>query len=143
MRAAWHEVTPSVLASLDHDRRLTLLVRRLAHNVTRESGDLVHFFVQRDPFLQVLELHRAADFCEDREGVWIPFDQHLTELYMIAIADFELRAVHDRVPLFFAATLVNDRDGSSSVHDHQVSGLRLHSLEVDEAHRTVVFGFES
>ena len=47
---------------------------------TRQAGDFVDFFVQRDAFLQVLELNGAADFREDREGVRIPLDHDLAEL---------------------------------------------------------------
>ena len=69
-----HQVTLAVLASLDDDRGLALLIRRIADHVTRQAGDFVHFFVERDPFLQILELHGAADFGQDREGVRIPLD---------------------------------------------------------------------
>jgi len=49
--------------------------------VTREAGDFVDFFVQRDAFLQVLELRRAADFGQDGKGVRIPLDKRLAELH--------------------------------------------------------------
>ena len=74
-----HQVTLAALGALDDDGRLALLVRRIDHHVTRQAGDFVHFFVQRQAFLQVLELHRAADFGEDREGVRIPLDQDIAE----------------------------------------------------------------
>ena len=63
--------------ALDDDRRLPLLVRRIANHVTRQAGDFVDFLVQRDAFLQVLELHGSADLRQDGEGVWIPLDQYL------------------------------------------------------------------
>src|SRR5262249_6673619 len=59
-----HQVTPRRLA-FDDQRRLAFLVRRLAHDVARESGDFVHFLMQRDALLQVFELHLAADFRKD------------------------------------------------------------------------------
>jgi hypothetical protein len=74
-----HEVALAGLA-LDDDRGLALLVGRIADHVTRQAGDFVHFFVERDAFLQVLELHGAADFGQDREGVRIPLDHDLAEL---------------------------------------------------------------
>ena len=116
--------------ALDHDRGLALLVGRIGHHVTREAGDFVHFFVQRDAFLQVFELHGAADFGEDREGVRIPLDHDLAELDRIAFVDLHLGAVHDRVALAFAALVVDHRDRALAVHDDQVAGLRLDGLEV-------------
>ena len=90
------------LAALDDEGRLALLIgdrRRPA----REAGDLVDLFVERDAFLQVLELHGAADFGEDGEGVRIPLGERLAELDAVAVLDLELGAVDDRVALLFAA----------------------------------------
>ena len=47
-----HQVTLGALAALDADGRLALLVRRIHDHVTRQAGDLVDFFVQRQAFLQ-------------------------------------------------------------------------------------------
>ena len=71
--ARGHEV-PLAGFALDDDRRLPLLVRRIRHHVARQASDFVYLFMQCDAFLQVLELHRAADFGQDREGVGIPLD---------------------------------------------------------------------
>ena len=98
--------------------------------MTRQAGDFVHFFVERDAFLQVLELDGAADFGQDREGVRIPLDQDLSELDLIAFVDLQLGAVHDRVALAFAALVVHHRDRALAVHDHQVAGLRFDGLQV-------------
>ncbi len=45
-----HQVALACLA-LDYDGRLTLLVGRIRHHMTRQTGDLIHLFVQRDAFL--------------------------------------------------------------------------------------------
>ena len=95
VRSAWHEVASGVLATLHHNCRLPFLVWRVADHVTRKAGDLVDFFVQRDSILQVLELHRAADLGENREGIRIPLHQHLSELDMISISNLQLGAVND------------------------------------------------
>ena len=65
------------------DGRLALLIGRVGNHPAREAGDFVHFFVERDAFLQVLELHRAADFGEDGVGVRIPLGQQLAELDLL------------------------------------------------------------
>src|SRR5262249_28415766 len=48
-----------------------------------------------------------------------------------------------RVTFFFTPTVVGDGDRTVSVHHYQVARLRLHCLQVDEAHRTVVLGIEA
>src|ERR1039458_6894170 len=95
------------------------------HSVTLEAGDFVHFFVERDPILQVLELHGAADFGQDGEGVRIPLDHDLALRDRIAIVDQQLSAVHDRVALALAVLVVDHCDRTLTVHDDQVSRLRL------------------
>src|SRR5579862_394801 len=140
--ARWHQVALVGLA-LDHDRGLALLVGRIADHVPRQAGDFVHFFVERDTFLQVLELYRAADFGEDREGVRIPLDHYLAERDRITIVDLQLGAVHDRVALAFAVLVVDDRDGTLTVHHDQVARLRLDGLQSDEAHIAIVLGIEA
>ena len=111
--------------------------------MTREAGDFVHFFVQRDAFLQVLELDGAADFGEDREGVRVPLDHHLAERDRIALVHLHLGAVDDCVTLALAALVVDDGDRALAVHHHQIARLRLDGLQVDEAHRAVVLGIEA
>ena len=74
------------------------------------TGDFVDLFMKCDTFLQVLELHGAADFGQDGEGIRIPLDHHLAELHRIAFVDLQLRAVHDRVTLAFTILLIDDRD---------------------------------
>src|SRR5580704_7412655 len=137
-----HEVALARLA-LDDDGGLALLVGRIADHVTREAGDFVDFLVQSHALLQVFELHGAADFGQDGEGVRIPLDHHLAERDRIAIIDQQLGAVHDRVALAFAVLVVDHRDRTLTVHDDQVPRLRLDGLEADEAHVAVILGIET
>src|SRR5262245_4471298 len=108
-----------------------------------QTGDFIHFFVEGNAFLQVLELHGSADFGQDREGVGIPLDHDLAELNRFTIVDLDLGAVNNRVALTFAAFLVDYGERAVAVHDHQVASLRLHRLQVDKAHSAVVFGIEA
>ncbi len=131
------------LRALDDDGRLALLVRRIHHHVARQTRDLVHFFVQRQTFLQVLELHRSADFGQDGEGVRIPLDQDIAQRNLLTVFDLDLGAVDHRVAFLFAALLVDDRDGAVAVHHHQVAFLGADGHQVDEAHAAVVLGIEA
>src|SRR5581483_4474693 len=140
--AGRHQVPFVGLSALDHDCRLALLVRRIGHDVTRQSGHLVDFFVERDALLQVFELHRAADFGQDREGVRIPLDHDLSECDLVAFVDLHLGAVHDRIALALAALVVDHGNRALAVHHHQVSGLGLNRLQADEADCAVALGIQ-
>src|ERR1700674_717049 len=142
MRARGHEVTLAGFA-LDHDCGLALLVGRIRHHVTRQSGDFVHFFMKRDTFLEVLELDRTADFGQDRESVRVPLDHYLSELDWVAFVDLDLGAVDDGVALALAALLVNYRDRALAIHDHQVAGLGFDRLDADKTHGASGFGFQT
>ncbi len=83
--AARQQIALVRLGVLDHEGRLPLFIGRVGNHPAREAGDFVHFFVERDAFLQVLELHRAADLGEDGVGVWIPLGQHLAQLDLLAV----------------------------------------------------------
>ena len=111
--------------------------------MTRQARDLVHFFVQGNAFLQVFELDGAADFRQDREGVRIPLDQDVAELDRIALVHLQLGAIHHRVALALAAFVVDHCDKALAIHHHQVAGLGLDRLQVDEADCTRVLGFQT
>src|SRR5207247_9863023 len=98
--------------------------------------------MHRNAFEQVLELNRAADFREDGERIWIPFDKRRTDLHVIAFVDLEFRAVHDRIALLLAALLVNDRQHTVTIHCYQKYFLITDSLEIMTIYCTCVFGFE-
>src|SRR5207247_8062375 len=90
-------------------------------------------------FLQVFELHCAADFGQDGKGVRIPLDHHLPELDLISFVDFDLGAVHYRVVFPLPALLIDNSDRTLAVHDHQISGFGFHRLNINEPDRTGVF----
>ena len=83
--AARQQIALVRLGVLHHEGRLALFVRRIGNHPAREAGHFVHLFVQRDAFLQVLELHRAADLGENRVGVRIPLGQQLAQLHVLAV----------------------------------------------------------
>src|SRR5579862_2006493 len=138
-----HQVALAAFATLDHDRGLALLVGRIADHVTRQAGNFVHLFMECDTLLQVLELHRAADFRQDREGVWIPLNHDLAERDRIAFVHLYFGTVDDGVTLALAAFLVDHRDRTLAIHDDQIARLRLDGLQSDEAHSSVVLGIEA
>jgi len=104
-----HQVSLARLA-LDYDGRLALLVRRIRNHVTRQTSDFVDFFVERDAFLQVLELRRTANFSKDGERVRIPLDKCLAERNRSAFRYFHLGAVYNCIAFAFATLFVHDCD---------------------------------
>ena len=79
MSTAGHEIALLALGSIDPDGRLTLFIGSVGDHEAREPRDFVDFFVERDAFLEILELHGAADFGEDCVGVGIPFRKLIAE----------------------------------------------------------------
>ena len=84
----------------------------------------------------------SADFGQDREGVRIPLDHDLSECDLIAFVDLQLGAVHHRIALAFAALVVDHRNRTLAVHDHQIARLRFDRLQSDEADRAVALGIQ-
>src|SRR5437879_13567182 len=99
--------------------------------------------MHRDAFEQVLELNRAADFREDGERIWIPFDERRTHLHVIAFIDLELRAVHDRIALLLAAFLVHDGEHTVTIHRNEETWLVPDSLQIVELDCAGVLGFQT
>src|SRR6185437_5159719 len=135
-----HEVLARVLAGTDEDLRLALLVGGFHHHPVRQAGDVVHFLLQGSAFLHVLELHRAGDFGEDREGVRIPLEHDFTHGHRIALVLLEARAVDGGVAFALAAVVVHDRDHAVAVHDHQAAILAAHGRQVDELDEALALG---
>src|ERR1019366_6108022 len=141
--AGRHQVALAGLGALDDDGGLTFLIRRVNHDVARQPRALARFFMQGHAFLQVLELHRPANFGQDGESVRVPLDQDIAQADLLPVFHFDLGAVNHGVAFFFAALFVQDGDGAVAVHHHQVAFLGAHGHQVDEAHSAVVLGIEA
>src|SRR5439155_12285944 len=122
---------PAVLR-LDLDRRLLLLVRRVDDDEAREAGDLVDFLVHRDALENVLEANLPGILGENREGVRIPFDEHLALLDLLSFFYFQAGPIDDRIPLAIAPLRILDDERSAPVHHDQVAVLRFDDLQTLE-----------
>ena len=111
--------------------------------MTRQAGNFVDFFVQRDSLLQVFELHRAADFGDDGESVWVPLNHDVAELNRIAFVDLHLSAVNYGVALALTALLIDDRNRALAVHHHQIAGFGFNRLQPDEFDGSGRLGFQA
>ena len=83
-----------------------------------EAGDFVHFFMERHAFLQVFELHGAADFRKDGKGIRIPFTHHLPYVNLLPVLDLETCAVNHGIALFFAALVIDNGNRHGTIHYH-------------------------
>ncbi len=143
VRAARQQVTLVRLRVFDNKRRLALFIGAIGNHPAGEAGDFIHFLVERDAFLKVLELHRAADLGEDRVRVRIPLRQQLAQLDVLAVFHLEARAVNHNVALLLAAAFVLNGERAGTVHRHQRPVLAFDRAQVDEAHEAVVLGVEA
>jgi hypothetical protein len=75
------------------NRGNALFVGRIRHHPLRAAGDFIHLLLHGDGFLQILEVHHAADFGQDRERVRIPFEQHVVGFHLGARREQNLGAV--------------------------------------------------
>src|SRR5439155_628874 len=89
-------------------------------------------FMQGNAFLQVFELHGAADFRKNREGIRVPLAHDLADRDLLAVLDLEFGAVYDCGAFLFAALFIDDGDDHGAVDDQQVTRRRLDSQESTE-----------
>ena len=92
------------------------------------------------PSMQILEVDRAADFGQDREGVRIPLEQNVVRLDRSAFLDEDLGAVHHLVALAFAALLVDDGEDAVAVHGDQFAACVADRLDAEELGEAVGLG---
>src|SRR3984893_9573719 len=121
------------------DHRLPLLVRRINHYELRHAGHFVYLLLHGNAFLQVFEVHRAANLGQDGERVGIPFEQDLVGTNGSALFDQNLRSVHHVVALFFTAFLVHHHNLAIAVHGDHLAVLVARGCDavVRETHEAV------
>src|SRR5580704_16971696 len=122
---------------------MLFVARRQGNNVLREAGDFVDLLFDRETGTQVVELHGAGGFGEDREGERIPLGQDLAVRDGFAFGNAETGAVHNVVALFFAALFVNDSDQAGAIHRDSGAAATFDVLEIHELDDTVVARVES
>src|ERR1035437_7786986 len=117
--------------------RLPLLVGGIHDDELRHAGDFVHALLHGEAVDQVFEMHRAADFGQDREGVRIPFQQVLVGFNRSTVGGQHTGAVIHFIAFLFAALVVDHRYFSVAVHRDQFARLALHGLNAHVARETV------
>ena len=122
---------------------MLFVARRQGDNVLREAGDFVNLLFDRQAGAQVVELHGARGFGQDREGERIPLGQDLAVRDGFAFDTAEARAVHHVVALFFAALFIHDGDQARAIHRDVDAAATFDVLEVHELDDAVVARFES
>ena len=113
-----------------------------SHHALRQAGHFVHLLFDRFAQLQVLELHAAAHFGQDGEGVGVPLHHGLPEGDGLAVFDLDPGAVHHHVAFFLAAFFVHHRQRTVAVHHHQIAAFGFHGGQVAELDEAVVLGVQ-
>src|SRR5215472_5213399 len=146
VRAGRHEVFLADLAGrvANEYRGLMLFITRgQSHNVLRQAGDFIHLLFDGDSGFQVVELHRAGSFRQDREGKRIPLGENLAVSDVFTVLNAKARAVDHVVALLLAAFFIDNGDEAGTVHGDERTAAALDVFEVNELDNSVVAGFES
>src|SRR5579862_769362 len=122
---------------------MLFVARRQGDNVLREAGDFVDLLFDREAGTQVVELHGAGGFGQDRESERIPLSQDLAVRDGLAFGNAEAGAVYDVVALFFATLFVDDGNQAGAIHRDGSAAATFDVLEIHELDDTVVARFES
>src|SRR5215471_10343118 len=126
----------------ENSRLMLFIARGQSHHVLRKTGDFVHLLFDGDAGLEVVELHRAGGFRENREGKRIPLSENLAVSDVFAVLNAESGAVHDMVALLFAVLFVDDGDEARAVHGDKCAAASLDVFEIHELYDAVVARFE-
>jgi len=121
---------------------MLFIARRQSNHVLRKAGHFVHLLFDRQAGAQVVKLHGAGGFGENREGEGIPFGKDLAVGDVFAVLTAEARTVNHVVALLLAVLFIDDGDQSSAVHGDGGAATTLDMLEVDELDDAVVARFE-
>ncbi len=81
---------------------------RIDNHQRRQARDIVNLFGDRYPFFDMLELHSAGIFGNDRPGMRIPHGEHGACLDLLAVVTHQRGAIRNLVALALAAVVVGD-----------------------------------
>src|SRR6266545_1326464 len=143
VRLRVRELPGLAVAVLDRDARPRVRILGGDDDLAREAGDLVDLLADGDAVDEVAVLQVAGHLGDDRHRVRVPLGEERVRLDALAVADEQLRAVDDAVPLALAPLLVRDDDLAVPVHHDEGAVLLLrdgHLVELHEARVAVLEG---
>src|SRR5256712_7272009 len=76
----------------------------------RQAGDIIDLLFDGEAGAEVVKLHGASRFSQDREGERIPFGKDLAMGDVLTVVNAQARAVNDVLALLLAALLIDDGD---------------------------------
>src|SRR6266571_1078591 len=81
----------------------------------RQAGDIIDLLFDGEAGAEVVKLHGASRFSQDREGERIPFGKDLAMGDVLTVLNAQARAVNDVVALFERGALGNASSSSTDV----------------------------
>src|SRR6266567_2209985 len=121
---------------------MLFVARGQRHHELRQAGDIIDLLLDGEAGAEVVKLHGASRFSQDREGERIPFGKDLAMGDVLTVLNAQARAVNDVVALLLAALFIHDGDEAGAVHSDGGAPAALDELEVHELDHTVVARFE-
>src|SRR5258706_3859904 len=113
------------------------------HHQRRQTGNLIDLLGHRHALFDVLELHRAAVFGDDRPRQRIPVRQLYAGLDALTILHIERRAIGHLVPLALAAVVI-DHGRFAGARNHDLLAPRVGDVahRAREAHPAAALGLD-
>src|SRR5712691_2932346 len=121
---------------------MLFVARGQRHHELRQAGDIIDLLLDGEAGAEVVKLHGASRFSQDRERERIPFGKNLAMGDVLTVLNAQARAVNDVVALLLAALFIDDGDEAGAVHGDGGAPAALDELEVHELDHTVVARFE-
>src|ERR1039458_5411608 len=106
------------------------------------AGGFVHFLLHRHAFDDVVELHLAGLFRENRHVVGIPLHKGLALFDLAAVLERNDRADNDGVIFQFTTVFAVDGDGAVLVQHDVVAVFQFDDAEFVEFDGAIVFGLD-
>ncbi|OWK21233.1 hypothetical protein AJ88_20125 [Mesorhizobium amorphae CCBAU 01583] len=144
--AALRQLANLALGVMHDDRRLEVVAawRRTPVDdlALGDAGRLVGRFLDGNAVDQILELHLALDFGEDRAGIRIPLGDTLAALHLVAIVHEDARTIGDPVRGALLAGFVEDQHRHVAAHDHLLAVGVAHHVAVADLDLALIRGFK-
>ena len=107
-----------------------------------QAGCFIKFTFDCDAFDQVIELHCAGNFGQDRYVVWIPLNKDVTLLYLATVWDGDFRTDHNCVAFKLSSFVIENCDLAVLIQHDPVAFRTFDCAQILIPDCAVIFRFD-